>query len=308
MIWGEPNRADRFQPNSADGPQSARAYAPILDAAYGALKGVSRRNIVIGGMTWTGRRREAGAVHELHAAAATDGPPRLDWFGHNPFPFRFPNLRELAIGGRVSRHLRPRHLPAPAAADVRQARAVLAVRVPRALRPAVQDLSPGGVASGPGALAGRPPTALPTASTPWRAWAGSRCSTSPSQRGQLELGAADGRPASPSPRYAAYRRPGASGCRPLVRAQGASHAGARPGRVRVRVGAAAVGARAAAGTASDRPNQANGEARLAPDDRARGAPAAPRALRALRASASWCDGEAHRVDTVARSFPLNYLR
>jgi hypothetical protein len=26
-------------------------------------------------------------------------PPRLDWFGHNPFPFRFPNLREEPVGG-----------------------------------------------------------------------------------------------------------------------------------------------------------------------------------------------------------------
>lgn len=26
-------------------------------------------------------------------------PPRLDWFGHNPFPIRFPNLREIPIAG-----------------------------------------------------------------------------------------------------------------------------------------------------------------------------------------------------------------
>jgi hypothetical protein len=26
-------------------------------------------------------------------------PPRLDWFGHNPFPIRFPDLREIPIAG-----------------------------------------------------------------------------------------------------------------------------------------------------------------------------------------------------------------
>src|SRR4051795_3628333 len=54
MIWGEPTRVDRFQPGAGNRPASARAYAPILDAAYVGLKRASRRNIVIGGMTWTG--------------------------------------------------------------------------------------------------------------------------------------------------------------------------------------------------------------------------------------------------------------
>lgn len=40
MIWGEPNRSDRFQPEG--NPTAARAYAPLLDAAYVALKRVSR--------------------------------------------------------------------------------------------------------------------------------------------------------------------------------------------------------------------------------------------------------------------------
>ena len=98
MIWGEPNRSDRFQPNSVGGPESARAYAPILDAAYGSLKGVSRRNIVIGGMTWTGGDVKPARFMSF-MRLGNGRPPRLDWFGHNPFPFRFPNLRELAIGG-----------------------------------------------------------------------------------------------------------------------------------------------------------------------------------------------------------------
>jgi hypothetical protein len=51
---GEPNRADRFLPNVANSPTGARRYAPLLDAAYGALKAVSPDNIVIGGDTFTG--------------------------------------------------------------------------------------------------------------------------------------------------------------------------------------------------------------------------------------------------------------
>ena len=98
MIWGEPNRDDRFQPNGAGSPVGARAYAPILDAAYGALKSVSTANIVIGGMTWTGGTvKPAPFLQEMRMPNGR--PPRLDWFGHNPFPFRFPNLREEHIEG-----------------------------------------------------------------------------------------------------------------------------------------------------------------------------------------------------------------
>lgn len=93
MVWGEPNRADRFQPNAAESPASARAYARILDAAYASLKAVSRRNVVIGGMTWTGGTVKP--ANFLRFMRLPDGrPPRLDWFGHNPFPYRFPNLAE----------------------------------------------------------------------------------------------------------------------------------------------------------------------------------------------------------------------
>jgi hypothetical protein len=98
MIWGEPNRDDRFQPNADDDPAGARAYALLLDAAYGALKAASPRNKVIGGNTWT-----SGTVKPpdfLRFMRLPDGrPPRLDWFGHNPFPFRPPSLAETPLPG-----------------------------------------------------------------------------------------------------------------------------------------------------------------------------------------------------------------
>jgi len=98
MIWGEPNKAERFQPNRVDDPIGARTYAPLLDAAYTALKGANRRNNVIGGMTWTGDTvKPPDFVRWMRLPNGR--PPRLDWFGHNPFPFRFPDLRKPPLSG-----------------------------------------------------------------------------------------------------------------------------------------------------------------------------------------------------------------
>jgi hypothetical protein len=98
MIWGEPNRIDRFQPGVANKPTSARAYARILDAAYAGLKRASRRNIVIGGMTWTGGDvKPAPFLRWLKLPSGRR--PRLDWYGHNPFPFRKPDLRRSVLSG-----------------------------------------------------------------------------------------------------------------------------------------------------------------------------------------------------------------
>ncbi|HVF77393.1 MAG TPA: hypothetical protein VNA28_03770 [Solirubrobacteraceae bacterium] len=98
MIWTEPNRNDRFLPNNADGRDGPRAYARLLDRAYVALKAGNPRNIVIGGNTWT-----SGTVKPpdfLRFMRLPDGrTPRLDWFGHNPFPFRFPSLRGAPLAG-----------------------------------------------------------------------------------------------------------------------------------------------------------------------------------------------------------------
>jgi hypothetical protein len=98
MIWGEPNRADRFLPNVANSPIGPRRYAPLLDAAYGALKAVSPDNIVIGGDTFTGG--EVKPQQFIQWMKLPSGqPPRLDWYGHNPYPFRFPDIRKSPIPG-----------------------------------------------------------------------------------------------------------------------------------------------------------------------------------------------------------------
>lgn len=91
MIWGEPNRSDRFLPNRPNDPSGPRRYAELLDAAYDALKGVSEHNAVIGGMTFTGG--EVAPPDFIRWMRLPLGlPPRLDLYGHNPYPFRLPDL------------------------------------------------------------------------------------------------------------------------------------------------------------------------------------------------------------------------
>jgi hypothetical protein len=100
MIWGEPTRAANFEPLARvrSGrkltPAQARGphiYAGLLNAAYHALKSVSRKNLVIGGMTFTG-----GSIDTeqwIENLVLPDGkPPPLDLYGHNPFSYREPNL------------------------------------------------------------------------------------------------------------------------------------------------------------------------------------------------------------------------
>jgi hypothetical protein len=100
MIWGEPSRSHNFEPLDPAKPfaklnvhqrSAPHRYARILDAAYGALKGVNRANMVIGGMTYT--TGDISTQQWIENLRLPDGkPPRLDMYGHNPFSFRAPNL------------------------------------------------------------------------------------------------------------------------------------------------------------------------------------------------------------------------
>ncbi len=93
MIWGEPNRSGNFEPMPFDSPVGPRAYALVLNAAYHALKQVTPKNVVIGGDTWSfGTVDPADFVRWMRLP---DGkPPPMDFYGHNPFSVRFPNLAE----------------------------------------------------------------------------------------------------------------------------------------------------------------------------------------------------------------------
>ncbi len=92
MIWGEPNLENRFEPMPANSPVGPRRYADLLDAAYVSLKRHSRRNRVIGAMTWTaGVVRPKYFIDDLERSNGR--PPRMDFYGHNPFGTRFPDLR-----------------------------------------------------------------------------------------------------------------------------------------------------------------------------------------------------------------------
>jgi hypothetical protein len=101
MVWGEPSKQFNFIPPTGDGPTYAhdtpRWYAQILDTAYAALKRANKRNVVIGGNTWSaGDVRPAAFIRGMRLP---DGrPPRLDMYGHNPFSGRRPDLRDKPVG------------------------------------------------------------------------------------------------------------------------------------------------------------------------------------------------------------------
>jgi len=101
MIWGEPSRSNNFKPLvqqplgtplTAAQKLAPRRYARLLDAAYGQLKAQRRSNVVIGGNTYvTGEVRPPDWMKSMKLP---DGrPPRMDLYGHNPFSFRNPDLR-----------------------------------------------------------------------------------------------------------------------------------------------------------------------------------------------------------------------
>jgi Cellulase (glycosyl hydrolase family 5) len=134
MIWGEPTRVPNFMPFVGQSAQqrghaltaaqkrAPHRYARILDAAYGALKSNSAKNLVIGGNTYT--TGDIPPVRWIQNLRLSNGkPPRMDLYGHNPFSYRHPSLDNEQSGPdtvdfsdlrrfdkRVARYLgRPRH-------------------------------------------------------------------------------------------------------------------------------------------------------------------------------------------------------
>lgn len=131
MIWGEPSRSNNFKPLvpqplgtriTAAQKRAPRRYARLLDAAYGQLKAQRRSNLVIGGNTYvTGEVRPPDWVRSMKLPSGR--PPRMDLYGHNPFSFRNPDLRnppstqdlvDFSDLGRFDRQIqrylgRPRH-------------------------------------------------------------------------------------------------------------------------------------------------------------------------------------------------------
>lgn len=93
MIWGEPTRPGNFRPMPKDSRVGPRRYALVLNAAYHALKRVSRANMVIGGDTTSvGTIMPPAFIKNMRLP---DGkPPPLDYYGHNPYGTRFPNLSD----------------------------------------------------------------------------------------------------------------------------------------------------------------------------------------------------------------------
>ena len=106
QVWAEASRAEIFKPfvhERRDRPLTAamkrapHKYAAMLDATYGALKAVSRSNLVIGGGTFT--TGDISALNWIKNLRLPNGkPPRMDLFGHNPFTARTPNFKDPPLG------------------------------------------------------------------------------------------------------------------------------------------------------------------------------------------------------------------
>lgn len=97
MIWGEPSRKQNFRPLPRFQATGPRRYARILDAAYGSLKRQTRRNLVVGGNTFT--TGDVPPRQFIKYLRLPNGkPPRMDLYGHNPFGRREPDLSEPPLG------------------------------------------------------------------------------------------------------------------------------------------------------------------------------------------------------------------
>ncbi len=105
QIWGEPTRRANFMPlpKAVQGtdltPAQERGpllYAQLLDAAYAALKAVNPANLVIGGNSFSGG--DIRSLAWIKALRLPDGrPPRMDFYGQNPFGYRRPDLNAKEI-------------------------------------------------------------------------------------------------------------------------------------------------------------------------------------------------------------------
>jgi hypothetical protein len=101
MVWGEPTRQHNFMPLDPETPgkrltaqekSAPRHYARMLDATYRALKRMRRRNIVIGGNSYT--TGDISPLNWIRGMRLPNGKrPRMDMYGHNPFTLRRPDLR-----------------------------------------------------------------------------------------------------------------------------------------------------------------------------------------------------------------------
>jgi hypothetical protein len=93
QVWGEPTRENNFMPQGATG---AGIYAQLLDNSYFVLKSLSASNIVIGGSTFFGGFTRA-PLWIKYLRLPNGRPPHMDWYGHNPFEKRFPNIKAKPI-------------------------------------------------------------------------------------------------------------------------------------------------------------------------------------------------------------------
>jgi len=100
MILNEVNNSRNFRPLPAHSPVGPQRYAALLDLAYRALKAVNPANIVIGGMTYsTGTIGTYDFIHWMRLANGRR--PRMDYYGHNPYSIRYPNLAQKPFSALV---------------------------------------------------------------------------------------------------------------------------------------------------------------------------------------------------------------
>ena len=91
VIWDGPTQSENFQ------PVSATRYAKLLDGAYAALKAKSSRNKVVGGNSFTiGKVSPQKWIKGLKLANGKR--PRMDFYGHDAFSTRRPNLKAVTLG------------------------------------------------------------------------------------------------------------------------------------------------------------------------------------------------------------------